>query len=718
MQAERPSLESLVPQLRRGLNFSKRRSAGEDNYLLEDPVNGQFYTLGRQEYQLLSFVDGRRSLRQIYQRYNPVDENPSGTPAEANSQLLTWEQACKLFEFLSAEKLLATINGAELSDIEPPTDSRWLQNVNPIGIRIRLLAGDQISATLAHRFGFLLRPAAGLVWIFMMLWAGFLLLGSYSQLLSDARTIIQPENLILLTVCWLVLKLIHESAHAICCKSFGGKVGDVGINFLLFLPMPYCDVTSSWSFDSKWKRIAVALAGIYAELIVAAIFVVIWTYTGNPVLKLLAVQVIFMASLTTLLFNINPLMKFDGYFVLSDLLDRPNLATNGERYRRSWLKQVLFGIQARENLATFDRVTKVYGWLASIWRIVVAVGLMIAAATLFYGAGIVLAALAAFIWYMRPLALFLIGLWRTPEQLSMSRCILTGCTLGVLIALSLWVPWPFAPAAPGVVEFAEEQFIRAHSSGFLTELHVKDGQWVKQGDLLAEFENPELKFQYDSLRIDREISILEARKLKRERKLAEYQAEQKKVRNLTEQIEVIKQQTGKLALLAPSDGFVVANDLGNQVGAFYEKGDSILKLVPSFAVQVVSCVEEFNAPLFGAAAEQKVVVEFESGASTTTTLRAMEPTAILDVIHPALSAEAGGPLAVHKDQEQGTKLVEPVFKVRTASFASSQNGKMTLYPGQRCRLFLVGPSHNCWTAIHYKLANWLKRNWEASSAAH
>ena len=167
----------------------------------------------------------------------------------------------------------------------------------------------------------------------------FTALANWSELFGGYQ-VFASGNWIWLLVSWVLLKFVHEFAHGIVCKYFGGQVRETGLIFILFAPLAFVDVTSSWRFANRWKRIAVASAGIFVELLIASACVFALLYTQSAVVKDILTNTILMAGLTTLLFNANPLMRFDGYFVLADLLKIPNLYENGSRAFRQemgWL---------------------------------------------------------------------------------------------------------------------------------------------------------------------------------------------------------------------------------------------------------------------------------------------------------------------------------------------------------------------------------------------
>ena len=148
----------------------------------------------------------------------------------------------------------------------------------------------------------------------------------WNELVDSSQLVFARNNWLLMGVAWLVLKVAHELAHALACKRQGGEVREAGLVFVLFAPAAYVNVTSAWRFPCKWQRVHVAAAGMYVELVLAALAVMAWNHVDSIVLRHLLFNIILMASFTTLVFNANPLMRFDGYYILSDLLEIPNSA--------------------------------------------------------------------------------------------------------------------------------------------------------------------------------------------------------------------------------------------------------------------------------------------------------------------------------------------------------------------------------------------------------
>lgn len=166
----------------------------------------------------------------------------------------------------------------------------------------------------------------------MCLAAVWQLISSWSSFTKELQTVVAPHNWPSLMIAWILLKVLHESAHGLVCKKYGGVVSETGIMFLWGMPVPYVDVTSSWAFRSKRQRIYTALAGMYVELFVAALAALFWSHTGPGWIHYWCVHLVVIAGISSLLFNGNPLMRFDGYYVLMDLLEIPNLYGFGQQF--------------------------------------------------------------------------------------------------------------------------------------------------------------------------------------------------------------------------------------------------------------------------------------------------------------------------------------------------------------------------------------------------
>ena len=273
---------------------------------------------------------------------------------------------------------------------------------------------------------------------------------------------------------------------------------------LLLIPLPYVDVTSSWRFINKWHRILVAAAGMMVEVFVAAIACVVWVSAEPGPLKYHAGNIIITATLHTLIFNANPLMKFDGYYMLSDFLEIPNLATRGRSYLKSVFKWLYFGNKPKPitDVGVRGVIVKAYGFLAMAWFFSISLGLSLAASSMFEGFGLLVAVVGMILWFGIPVIKFakfvLLGSkTEEPNRIWFAAAMSITC---VLIGAFLFAcPSPSVVSAPIVIDFEELSIVRAEAAGFAQTIHVVDGQKVEAGQLLITMENRDLKTELESL---------------------------------------------------------------------------------------------------------------------------------------------------------------------------------------------------------------------------
>ena len=206
-------------------------------------------------------------------------------------------------------------------------------------------------------------------------------------------------------VIWAVLKVVHEMAHGIACKRYGGTVSDAGVLLLLFTPMAFVNVTSSWRFSNRWHRIVVAAAGMYIELFISFIAIIIWARSSGGVMADVCYNIFIMSSVTTILFNANPLMRFDGYYILADSLGIANMYTKGTKLFGDMLRSWFFGVPRTPNLCPphEKRVALAYGILAFFWKITISLSLIIGASVLFHGLGKLLGIIGVFMFFGMPI---------------------------------------------------------------------------------------------------------------------------------------------------------------------------------------------------------------------------------------------------------------------------------------------------------------------------
>jgi putative peptide zinc metalloprotease protein len=388
-------LRQLRPRLREQVSFTWQSYGGAECYVLEDVSCGAFFRIGLPEYTFLSLLDGRTT----------VGDAITQTVTVLGREALDEQQAEVICHWLVKSKLLASDGPRDQNGRDDPTNtSKLARRLNLLSLRWPLCCPQTILEMLEPLAGGMFSLGGLLLWLAAMICGAWQLAPHTEQLWRESAVVLSPHNWLWIALWGLGLKVIHEASHGLACVRFGGRVREAGIVFVLLAPVPYVDLTSTWRLP-KWQRIVTSAAGMFAELLISAVAAILWANSHDELLRQHLLQVMLAASVVTLLFNANPLMRFDGYYILADVLELPNLAVHGQQWLIHFSKRWLFGVKSA--LPTWPEgrtwLVAAYGIMSAIWRMAVSVSLIAAAAVWFEGAGIMLAAGAVLAWFLYPL---------------------------------------------------------------------------------------------------------------------------------------------------------------------------------------------------------------------------------------------------------------------------------------------------------------------------
>ena len=346
-----------------------------------------------------------------------------------------------------------------------------------------------------------------------------------------------------------------------------------------------------------------ATAGMYVELMVAAVAALIWSVSSPGAVSDLCFNVLFMAAVSTLLFNANPLMRFDGYYMLSDLVGLPNLASLGRTAVTDLARHGLLGVPSRglPLTARAHFFVTAYGLAAWCWSLLVAAGLIMGAALLFHGAGIVLAAAGVVLWWGLPLGRACLGLirpggvsaehrWRGVVRLAVAAI--------VVAALLVGLPAPWLQRTPALVEYAPLTILRAQAPGLVSRVHVVSGQRVESGQLLVELDNEQLHQELRDLDLALEQSEGRLRTLRNREQLAALEAELAEHKNLTDRREEKRREAAHLEIVAPCPGQVLTPHPEQLVGTYAAVGRELVALGDEDHKELVLSIDQEDIASF------------------------------------------------------------------------------------------------------------------------
>lgn len=656
------------PRVHSNLKYSFHEYNGERCCVIEDPLSSKFHRVGLAEYRFLTHLDGKVTFSEAFARAS------LGSGWDALSE----RQAISVLSWL-VENRLADLGGNIPDEVREETRSKQisanLRNfLNVLFIRVPLGRPDGILNRIYPFFKLLCG------WWFFPVWLAVVASGivqagiHWDRLVRGTEGILAPGNWLWLALVWIGLKLWHETWHGLICKHHGGEVREAGVLLVLFTPLGYVDASSSWSFPEKWKRIHVAAAGMYGEFFLAGIAALVWSQTGPGLTNTLALNTMVMASTITLLFNINPLMRFDGYFILSDLLELPNLYTRANQLIRKLAKRWILGVK---NLSPVDWKLRetwiylIYGIASVIWRLFIVITLLIAASMLFKGGGLLFAVIG-FLFWIGPMTIgFLRYIWygNDHEKPARFQAILRCCMLIAALFLIAYIPMGVTIRAPGLVQFSEQIILRAECPGFVQGIHVLDGMRVEQDQLLVTLSNEAAESQLEKLAIRYERQDLKTRLTHTVKQFAEYEAEEDALFALRKQYHDQLRYVSTLDVVAPKDGRVIAPLLPYMRSRFVNTGDEILRIAKPYAGEIVVPVSQQDIDYFHRHTGNPVAVRISGrGRTMQGTLRSLNARASTQIEYPQLTTLGGGPLSVKAQdssrsdsQSANHELVTPVF---------------------------------------------------------
>ena len=704
-------------QLKDALRFTLRQNGDAIDYLVEDEVTGRFFRVGLAQYAFLTMLDGRRTVSTALMKAATLLREHAIDESEA-ANLCKWAIESGLIESETGNS-----SARRLEQHEQMQKQKMVSYLNPMMVRIPLFNPDPIVTVVSRFVGFLVSPAGAVIWLTVCIYGFLMLAQNWSEFINDRVNSFGAMDIVWIALTWCVLKLVHELAHSVVCKQFGGRVQSCGILLLLMIPMPFVDVTSSWRMESKWKRILISAAGMMCEVFIAAIACWIWVKSEPGPLQYHAGNVIISATLHTLLFNINPLMKFDGYFMLADWLEIPNLAVHGRAWLKGIFKWAYFGNKPAKLKETGFRglAVRAYGVLAMAWFFSIAIGLSLAASGLIEGFGLVVAIIGLIMWAGIPLfklvKYFSVG---TKTERPNRLWFASAMTLTLLLAACFFYfcPSPTVVSAPIVIDYEPLHIVRSKSKGFVGDIHVRDGQAVEEGQLLVTLTNPELKHDHKSLLIDIRISKLRFNTFYNQGEISQAQLEERSLESMLKREAELSSRIAELEIYAPSSGSVLARDLDAQTGQYLEPGDEILSIATAGEIHAVALTRQDDIEWVAENPESEIELRIwgrHQRELLKGRVKHINPRARDDLPHEAFSASVGGPLAVvprsqvedDNSEENDMMLSQPRVPVE---IELEPFDRETLVAGQTGELIVRSRKQNMGGYLAHNLIRFIREN--------
>jgi putative peptide zinc metalloprotease protein len=645
--------QSMVPPLRRDLKVTPISIRGRPAYVVKDPLSLQYFRWGEKELHLSTLLDGKKTGDQLL---SLMQEAFPDYDYDADDLRLAIVQFMNAGLFLTDGTVAQNIHHQRKQGLKKAKKSKlWLTIPGKlISFKITLFDPDLLLLRMSRKLAFLWTWKAVAVLLGMMAVSGWLLARDTGSLAARMPNIFGWENLFIIWIVMILVKIVHEFGHGLACKHFGGEVHEMGAMFILFSPFLFCNATDSWVFTDKWKRIIVNFGGIYLELFLAAVAAALWVLTPPGLFNQVCFNVALVCSVMTVFFNVNPLMKFDGYYALSDWAEVPNLKERADRAivtRAAGFFTGGEGVLRDPIVESLKWPILTYGVASYVWTFAVASSMLHSIGTMLEPLGLdriaqSIAAVVLLTGIVAPPCLVgiqIMKVLKSDESREVrSRVVWTLVAIILLATLVLCIPAPVNVKTSCVLDAGNRIRVTAATGGFVKNIAVRDGQDVTQGERLATLANPELPRMLENLKIQKEnIHIQESLALNHQ-----IDKEIPALRTHASQVDTaivkITKDIDALQIKAPQAGVVIGKKLEDKTGTLLRQGELLCEIIPSGPLQAVVVLTEEEAGIVQAGQEVTFRLLSSPGKASVGKVLGVSSSPSVDLPHQSLSQYAGG----------------------------------------------------------------------------
>lgn len=658
-------LATVQVGVRAELEISRQVFNGIPAYVVRDPITFQTFRLSVDDYQVFVRIAPEEQLGKIFEQL--CEEGRLDRDQE--------EHFYKFIVHLNQIGILTlpVSDGKALYERfrRRRASERKAKILGIMFLRVPLIQPDRLLDRTARWFRPLFTRTAFLVWLLGMLACCLVILARWDEFQSPLASMLTLGNLPVLWCLLVGLKVFHEFGHAYACKVFGGKVPEMGAMFIVGTPCAYVDASDSWGFPNPLHRIIVALGGMYFESICAMFAVVIWALTGPGIVHSAAQYSVLLSTAVTIGFNANPLMKYDGYYVLSDLVGMPNLRNDARRQLTNQLKRLFFGIRSESIAHTLwgRCLLSLFGLASSVYKVVVVVGIsaMIAFKIPAMGIGFALFYVGQTLWQMVSKLIRYLGSAEI-EPVRTRALTVTGLMAAAAVVGIVAIPLPGSVQSTGILIRDGDRVVHAGATGFLMPTSVEEGQVVSRNAVVCRLANFELSSSI--ARKDAEIEQLEIQLAQEslDDTRAAVATRQRLYQAIRER-EALRHDCDELAVRAPHGGILANVEDLKQPGRFVKKGEPLAKVVAGqWIVETLVTAEDLSDLVSGVGDSVTLIGAGAPDLRLQGTIRQVAAAGSEQIEYESLTHLAGGFIPVAGEEHQADR---PYFKITIAIESSS-----------------------------------------------
>jgi putative peptide zinc metalloprotease protein len=657
-------VRGLTPRLRSHARIHRHQYRGETWYVLQEHAKGQLFRFSPAAYSIIGLMQGQSTVEEIWQKAcsRLADNAP------------TQDDMIQLIGQLYRAGVLqcdVSPDAAELLQRQQEQFRRELQS------RLFSFFSWRVSLFDPDRFLRFFLPVAkpvfswfgAIVWLLAVVPAILLFATHWTDLIKDVFDgTLMPENLVILWLLFPVIKVFHEFGHAFAAKVFGGEVHDMGLMLLVFTPVPYVDASSVSAMREKWRRVVVGAAGMLVEVFIASLALFVWLNAEAGVVRTVAHSTILIAGLSTVVFNANPLLRYDGYYILSDYLEIPNLRTRSNAYFTYLCERYLFGnIQSEAQNATASERTwfVLFGIFSFAYRALVIVVVLLYVANKLFNLGAILAIAAAVTWIVVPVSKAMYFLFTNPRIRSVrGRAItVTALITAALASFIVFAPMPYRTGTEGIIWFPEESFIRAQAEGFIEKIVAAPGTRIQENTTVVTLVNPILTTQEKILAA--RVQELEARHVQfLSSEPVKAQITKDELDESRNRLARVREELADLSVRSRAGGTFIVPTPEDLPGRFVHKGDLLGYVVELQHITVRTVVSQDMIDLVrNRTYRVQVRLSERLDETVLAAIKRIVPGASEQLPAKALGTSGGGGVTTDPTDREGLKAIQKVFQM-------------------------------------------------------
>ncbi|MFO1021212.1 MAG: HlyD family efflux transporter periplasmic adaptor subunit [Planctomycetales bacterium] len=560
------STQRPVPlQARSDLVVKRIQYLGATSVVVKDPVALKYYRFQPEQFAVLELLDGERNLEEIRDEFHNQFPTVRITITDLQNLITDLHRSRLVYSNRMGQ------GAALLKHYREERRKKIWQTIQNF-LYIRLPGWDpERTLVRIHPYFKWMFEWWGVAVCMLLVVSAWALVGmhftEFQSRLPRFQQFFGWPNLMYL---WVVLgasKIIHEFGHGLTCKHFRGECHEMGMLLLCLSPCLYCDVSDSWLLENKWKRIMIGAAGMYIEVILSALAIWGWWYSREGLFHYLCLNLFFVSTISTVIFNANPLLKYDGYYMMSDWLEIPNLRPKADKLLSEKFGWYCLGIEAPHDPfmpQSGQGWFVFYAIAAWLYRWVVMYGIILFFYTFLKPYGLqsigIFMAVMSLVTMIGGLIYKVYKMVTAPriDPLSRPKMIVSGTLLVLIIVGILKIPIWWNLEAPMMIEPEHVQHVYATVPGRLEKILVKPGEMVHKGQMLMQLSDPEKEARLKKLETDIEIQNKELDIQHRVRNFVQFNLAKEKLEGLNKQKAELTEQLAQLTIYAPCDGKVVA----------------------------------------------------------------------------------------------------------------------------------------------------------------